>query len=645
MPIWKKFAEELAKNEQALRNGRDLPDKKVAMGDQIQLGDFVYTPIVMTGKLSDFPRVGITTSVASLLQLPTTGMTQQSLPFHQIVEGGSTPNSPMQRALQQFSIMGFFVPGVGPKGLFVNPDRAVQEAQPIEEPFKGRDRQPARQNDLPDTPKNLPNGIWYHIPTGTEFFIDDNRYHSGATQGPAAANAVADAPILALGNNLNRVLAVSADTDIWYEENPPPAAPRNREMYYAYVRSLRSYLKKMAIQLIERDHWLLLWHGFLYTNSRAFDFDSVFRNSLHLPDLRKINWPDSTTITELDANNASIEVDRFVWGELKTATKHRAAGRGSGEARYAGFYKLFEAIGQELRDTYPQLFVRRAPAMAEDIELTGDLLHALVEGRLDESLTYNQMLNATAMYWQTRLKTVRNVRTKPPGLVMLKDGTVDLSFDFVSVPSTEGRPHVGYVKFVPERGQPRLIDRLKDFLGRIGQQVKKFIGKKVPPRALKGSDLRKMLCEVSCDCKDFKYRMSYANVKQGVTTQAGRTDNGRAPVKTNPAGRPGFCKHILATLRYLTDDAEIQISKELSLQQQEALKKDRAQFYKEAQVSYEQMKAPAAKGAEEIEPEEEPISPEFAKLPAPPKPELAPTPPVPPVAPAPPGPNYQSTQA
>jgi hypothetical protein len=158
-----------------------------------------------------------------------------------------------------------------------------------------------------------------------------------------------------------------------------------------------------------------------------------------------------------------------------------------------------------------------------------------------------------------------------------------------------------------------------------------------------------MLVEVSCDCKDFKYRMSWSNVKAGVTTQAGRTDNGRPPVKTNPAGRPGFCKHILATLRYLTDDAEIQISKDLSREQQEALKKDRTRFYQEAQVAYEEMKAPAAKGVEEIEPEEPeeeeaPPSPEFAKLPAPPKPELAPKPVAPPLAPAPPSPNYQSTQ-
>jgi hypothetical protein len=407
----------------------------------------------------------------------------------------------------------------------------------------------------------------------------------------------------------------------------------------------------MAIQLIERDNWFMLWHGYWYTNGRPLDFERIIKNSRYLSNPNLINWPDNTTVTEVDANNAASELGRYRWGDLKIAKNTRTishgGGIGPGGSRYNAFLRVFEAVGNELKRAFPDIFARRpAPAM-EDIELTGDLLHALVEGRLDESLTYNQMLTATAQYWQTRLKTVRNVHTTPPGLVMLKDGTVDLSFNFVSRPSTEGRPHLGYVKFIPEKGQPRLIDKLKSFLGRIGAQVKKFIGKKVPPQALKGSDLRKMLCEVSCDCKDFRYRMSYANVKAGVTSQAGRTDNGAAPVKTNPARRPGFCKHILATLRYLTDDAEIQISKDLSREQQEALKKDRTRFYQEAQVAYEEMKAPAAKGAEEIEPEPEeeaPPSPEFAKLPAPPKPEQVAQPPLPIVAPTPPSPNYQSTQ-
>jgi hypothetical protein len=626
MPIWSELEKALKQNEEDLRANRRLPLRRIP-GPTERIQDFSFQAIILIGQLHHFPTVEVDSQIGSyLMPMLGGGMTDFSLPFHELVH-----NAYALKLFAKYSTMGF----LDPHGRFISPQQAVLEAEKIE-PHKGEAPRRGMENHLPPTPGNLKDGVWHHIPTGTEFPIRDDLYRSGA---PGHGD-VADAPILALGNNLHRTLAVSADTDVWYEENPPPAAPRNPQMNNAYVRSLRSYLKKMAIQLIERDNWFLLWHGYLYTNRAGMDFSRVFSHSTYLRDLQ---WRDDVTITELDANNAAHPVGYATWKDLKDSKNSRAVG-GEGGTAYNSFYAFFRSLGEELRTQFPQIFARR-PQATEDIELTGELLHALVEGRLDESLTYNQMLTATAQYWQTRLKTVRNVHTAPPGLVMLKDGTVNLSFDFVSKPSTEGRPHQGYVKFVPERGQPNLIDKLKDFLGRIGQQVKRFVGKKVPPRALKGSDLRKMLCEVSCDCKDFKYRMSYANVKQGVTTQAGRTDNGRAPVRTNPARRPGFCKHILATLRYLTDDAEIQISKDLSAQQQEALKKDRAQFYKEAEVAYEQMKAPAAKGAEEIEPEEEPApSPEFAKLPAPPKPELAPKPAMPVSAPAPPGPNYQSTQ-
>jgi hypothetical protein len=593
---------------------------------------FRFQPYIFVNRTNfvSYKGTGVKSKIGSVLKPVVTNPADFDLAFTEIVD-----LSLARTHLVNYAVMGF----LNQANKLLTPQDVVRLAEIHGGGARGnRGGLGGGGGNLSPTPNNLKNGLWHHVASGAEFFINDSLYRSGGDPN-AGAGTTADAPILALGNNLHRVLSVSPGTDTWYEDLPPPAAPRNTDMYPAYVRALRSYLKKMAIQMIEQDHWFLLWHGYLYTDGRSINFKDIMRRSAVLR-RQNINWPLDVTITEMDANNASFPLNTFKWGELQATEDSRSIGSGGGGGAYTSFYEYFTDIGRALNKRYQRIIIPES----RDPDLTGDLLHALVEGRLDESLTYNQMLTATASYWQTRLKTVRNVHTSPPGLVMLKDGTVDLSFDFVSRPSTEGRPHQGYVKFVPERGQPKLIDKLKDFLGRIGQQVKRFIGKKVPPRALKGSDLRKMLCEVSCDCKDFKYRMSYANVKQGVTTQAGRTDNGRAPVKTNPARRPGFCKHILATLRYLTDDAEIQISKDLSREQQEALKKDRAQFYKEAEISYEKMEAPAAKGAEEIEPEEEPASPEFAKLPAPPKPELAPRPLVPPVAAPPPTPNYQSTQ-
>src|SRR5262249_11813105 len=162
--------------------------------------------------------------------------------------------------------------------------------------------------------------------------------------------------------------------------------------------------------------------------------------------------------------------------------------------------------------------------------LIGDILHALVEAyalteALLKGLTYNQMLTATQAFWASRFENTKRVYTKPPGLVVLKDGTVDLTFDFQTewAYSTEKKPHKGYVKFIPVKGQPERMNKFIGLFKKLGTRIKKMFGKKIPPQILNGADLRNMLVDVSCDCKDFKYRMSYANVQSGVTSQAGRT--------------------------------------------------------------------------------------------------------------------------
>jgi hypothetical protein len=182
-------------------------------------------------------------------------------------------------------------------------------------------------------------------------------------------------------------------------------------------------------------------------------------------------------------------------------------------------------------------------------------------------------------------------------------------------------------------------------LGKAAKNIKRLFGHKVPPQILKGSDLRKMLVEVSCDCKDFKYRMSWANVKAGVTTAQGRTDNGAAPLITNPQAHPGFCKHILATVRYLTDDAELTVSQQFSRQQQETLARDRARFMREAETAYEAMpETPEEAELEKPEEEEPEAAAEFQRLPEPPKPITPAEPPTPAAPQATPAPSYQSLQ-
>jgi hypothetical protein len=491
-------------------------------------------------------------------------------------------------------------------------------------------KDPAGGEMAPDAgiPTDLKDGVWYHVPTHRDFPVSDTQWSASP----------ADAPILAMGHNLTRVLNADNKAAQWYDENPPPMRPKEPAMYPAYARAMRSYLKKMALQAIENWGWILFWHGYLYTNGAPINFAAILE--LGNSDLEKLgrNIPDNHPIAIMDANN-NRELTKTTWGELKASTRASRAAF-TKERDVAQLKRILQGIGRDLLAGYPKLVMRDYSAES----LKRALFNALCETTLLlESLTYNQMLTATARYWRTRLRTVRAVHTSPPALVMMQDGTVDLAFNFESHPSTEGRPHRGYVKFVPEKGKVNWLEKLKGVLGRAAQNIQRFFGKKVPPQVLKGSDLRKMLVEVSCDCKDFKYRMSWANVKAGVTTPAGRTDNGKAPIFTNPAARPGFCKHILATVRYLTDDAELTISKDLSREQQETLKKDRERFMAEAEEAYEKMEAPEAPEAE-LEPEKEPGEEEIKNLPPAPKP-IAPKEPPSPAAPqAPPPPSYQSTQ-
>jgi hypothetical protein len=411
-------------------------------------------------------------------------------------------------------------------------------------------------------------------------------------------------------------------------------------MYPAYARAMRSYLKKMALQAIENWGWILFWHGYLYTNGTPLNFAAILE--LGNSDFNKLgrSIPDNHPIAVMDANNNRTLI-RTTWGALKTSRQVTAAAFGVGR-NVTTLRQILRGTGDEMLREFPALVMR--DYTAESLKLA--LFRALCETTLlMESLTYNQMLTATARYWRTRLRTVRAVHTQPPALVMMQDGTVDLAFNFESRPSTEGRPHRGYVKFIPEQGGTNWLAKLKDMLGKAAKNIKRLFGHKVPPQILKGSDLRKMLVEVSCDCKDFRYRMSWANVKAGVTTAQGRTDNGAAPLITNPQGHPGFCKHILATVRYLTDDAELTVSQQFSRQQQETLARDRARFMREAETAYEAMpETPEEAELEKPEEEEPEAAAEFQRLPEPPKPITPAEPPTPAAPQATPAPSYQSLQ-
>ena len=95
-------------------------------------------------------------------------------------------------------------------------------------------------------------------------------------------------------------------------------------------------------------------------------------------------------------------------------------------------------------------------------------------------------------------------------------------FSFKAFPSTEGKRHKGYIKFI----KPRNSD----------------------------TPLEKIGCLVDCDCKDYRYRWAWANKQRGASRVGDSSLNqawNRAPRITNPQGRPGLCKHLIALRDYI----------------------------------------------------------------------------------------------
>ena len=224
MPIWKEFENVLRQNEAAIRAGQRLPERKVFIGEPIRVEYFSWRPTIMTGSIEQFPVVDITSPVGSFLEVEAEGERNLAAAFEELVNRDIA-----RRLFEQYSTMAFLVGGRGGEPILIAPDQAVRYAE-MHGPHRGGPTGPRTAGGaggLPATPPNLQDGAWHHIPTATEFPIIDRRYPSGGAPG-AGAGPTADAPILALGNNLQRVLAVSAETDTWYEDYPPPAAPAIR---------------------------------------------------------------------------------------------------------------------------------------------------------------------------------------------------------------------------------------------------------------------------------------------------------------------------------------------------------------------------------------------------------------------------------
>jgi len=140
---------------------------------------------------------------------------------------------------------------------------------------------------------------------------------------------------------------------------------------------------------------------------------------------------------------------------------------------------------------------------------------------LQERLTFDKLFRMSEPKRVYRSFTVRG----PPLEIDTYQDVVYYIFNFKANPSTTGLRHRGYVKFFkPKNKNP----------------------KNVP--------LQHLECLVDCTCPDFRYRWAWADKQRQSSVVGSQSLNqawNKAPRKTNPYGKPGLCKHILATRQFL----------------------------------------------------------------------------------------------
>jgi len=140
---------------------------------------------------------------------------------------------------------------------------------------------------------------------------------------------------------------------------------------------------------------------------------------------------------------------------------------------------------------------------------------------LCERLTFDKLFRVSDPKRVYRSFTVRG----PPLEIDSYQDAVYYAFNFKANPSTTGLRHRGYVKFFkPKNKDPKTVP------------------------------LQHLECIVDCPCPDFRYRWAWADKQRGSSRVGPDSLNqawNKAPRKTNPTGRPGLCKHILAARKFI----------------------------------------------------------------------------------------------
>lgn len=142
---------------------------------------------------------------------------------------------------------------------------------------------------------------------------------------------------------------------------------------------------------------------------------------------------------------------------------------------------------------------------------------------IKEVMTFNQMVQNSEPRRIVRSRTV----TGPPLDIEAFQDVLYWSFNFKASPSTTGKRHHGYIKFLK------------------------------PPRP--DTPMGDVKCLVDCTCQDFRYRWAWVLKQKGSSRVGPGSMNqawNQAPRITNPHGQAGICKHILALRDYLWSAAD-----------------------------------------------------------------------------------------
>lgn len=137
--------------------------------------------------------------------------------------------------------------------------------------------------------------------------------------------------------------------------------------------------------------------------------------------------------------------------------------------------------------------------------------------RIHEDLSYKKLYSIS-----DPKRIARSTRvTGPPLDINATSSNVQYTFNFKSNPSTTGKRWHGYVRFKRPTSEKHLDE--------------------VP-------------CTVDCGCYDYRYRWAWANKQRGagmVGSQSLNRAYNLAPRITNPTGKSGLCKHILAVKNWI----------------------------------------------------------------------------------------------